>query len=104
VWILEERTLKAFWRCHADARSPLIAWIKELEHARFEGPADVRARHRTADFVKDKVVFNIGGTKYRLVVRFAYADRRHAPQLNGIVFVLFVGTHQEYDEIDVAAL
>jgi len=61
-------------------------------------------RYRTADFVKDKVVFNIGGNKYRLVVRFAHADRRRTPQLNGIAFVLFVGSHREYDEVDVSVL
>jgi mRNA interferase HigB len=104
VWILEERTLKSSWRVHPHARGPLIAWIKEVEHGRWRTSADVRARYRTADFVGDKVIFNIGGNKYRLIVRIAYADPHHKPPLNGIAFVLFVGTHEEYDRIDVAAL
>jgi mRNA interferase HigB len=104
MWILEERTLKVFWRLHPGARRPLVAWLKEIEAARWETPAEVRARYRSADFVKDKVVFDIGGNKYRLVVRFAYADRLRKPPLNGIAWVLFIGTHKQYDEIDVTEL
>lgn len=104
MWILEERTLKAFWRRHPQARAPLIAWIKEVEHARWHSSAEVRVRYRTADFVRDKVVFNVGGNKYRLVVRLAYADVRSNPPRNGIAFVLFVGTHEEYDRMTVADL
>jgi len=72
--------LKVFWKAHGDARKPLVAWIKEVEHARWEGPAEVRARYRSVDFVNDKVVFNIGGNKYRLIVRLAYIRRpvRHS--------------------------
>lgn len=104
VWILEERTLKAFWRRHPDSRAPLVAWIKEVETARWQGPADVRKRFATASFVRDKVVFNIGGNKYRLVVRFRYADSKRKPPLHGISVVLFVGTHRSYDDIDVTEL
>ena len=104
MWILEERTLKAFWRTHPDAKGPLVAWIKEVEQARWQTTAEVRARYGKADFVKDKVVFNIGGNKYRLVVRFAYADKKRKPPLHGIALVLFIGTHDEYDKLEVAAL
>ena len=69
-----------------------------------QSTAEIRARYRTADFVGDKVIFNIGGNKYRLVVRFRYADLPAKPPLNGIAFVLFVGTHADYDKIDVASL
>lgn len=104
MWILEQRTLKRFWIKHRDAKGPLVAWIKEVDAARWETPAEIRAAHRTADFVRDKVIFDIGGNKYRLIVRMKYADRKAKPPLNGIAFILFIGTHEDYDEIDVAAL
>lgn len=104
MWVLEERTLKAFWKIHPKALPPLVAWLKEVERAKWQGPADVRAHYRSADFVGDKVVFNIGGNNYRLVVRFRYADLSVQPPLNGIAFIVFIDTHAEYDKIDVTAL
>jgi mRNA interferase HigB len=64
----------------------------------------VKNRHRSADFVKDKVIFDVGGNKYRLIVRFRYARPSSKPPLNGIALVKFIGTHQEYDAIDVEKL
>ena len=104
MWIIKESQLKDFWRRHPAARGPLLAWIREIEAARHATPAQIRARHASADFVGDKVVFDIGGNKYRLVVRFRYARPRATPPLNGIAYVLFVGTHEQYDALDVAAL
>jgi mRNA interferase HigB len=104
MWILGETELKKFYRRHPDSRGPLVAWIKEIEAARYRTPAQVRARHGSADFVKDKVIFDIGGTKYRLIVRFRYGNPSAVPPLNGIARVLFIGTHAEYDALDVAAL
>ncbi len=97
--VLEERTLKAFSKRHPDARGPLVAWIREINTARYTTPAQLKARHRSADFVGDKVIFNIGGNKYRLIVRIKYAKLDAQPPLSGIAFVLFVGTHEEYDRI-----
>ena len=104
MWLLKETQLSEFWKRHADAKGPLLAFIKEVEAARYETPAEVKAKHRSADFVKDKVVFNIGGNKYRLIVRLTYARPLAVPPLNGIALVLFIGTHREYDDVDVAAL
>jgi mRNA interferase HigB len=104
VWILEERTLKTFWRRHPDSRGPLVAWIREAERSRWRGPPEIRARFASASFVGDKVIFNIGGNKYRLIVRFRYADPTKKAASGGIALILFVGTHREYDDIDVAAL
>ena len=104
MWLLKETQLIQFWKHRSDAKGPLLAFIKEIEAARYESPAEVKAKHRSADFVKDKVIFNVGGNKYRLIVRFKYARPSAVPPLNGIAFVLFVGTHEEYDKLDVAAL
>ena len=104
MWLLTASMLVQFWRRFPDARGPLLALIKEFEAARYENTAQIRARHRSADFVGDKVIFNVGGHKYRLIIRFRYARPSAVPPLNGIAFVLFVGTHEEYDKLDVAAL
>ncbi len=104
MWIIEERQLKSFYRKHRDARTPLVAWMKEIDAARYETPAQLKARHRRAGFVGDKVIFDIGGNKYRLIARIQYARAEPPPPLNGIARILFIGTHREYDQLDVGAL
>ncbi len=72
---------------------PLVAWFREAEVAEWRSPADIKRHYATASFVgDDRVVFNIGGNKYRLVVAVRYEL--------GIVFIRFVGTHAQYDRID----
>jgi mRNA interferase HigB len=98
--IITKRTLRDFWAGasrYADARTPLEAWHDEVRRARWRSPADVKARYRNASVLKGgRVVFNIGGNKYRLVVHINYAV--------GIVFVRFMGTHAQYDEIDAETI
>jgi mRNA interferase HigB len=81
---------------HRDAESPLKAWHFEAEHADWTKPQDIKDRYRSADFVGSRVVFDIGGNKYRLIVHVSYAAH--------IVFVRWVGTHRDYDGIDVASV
>jgi len=94
VRIIARRTLKAFWEksgCR-DSEQPLRAWFAEARKASWRTPHEVRAQYRNASVVgNDRVVFNIGGNKYRLVVAVRYDM--------GIVFVRFVGTHRQYDRI-----
>ena len=69
------------------------AWHAEAKAAQWASPADVKARYATASILQDgRVVFNIGGNRYRLVVWINYAFFT--------IYVRFVGTHEEYDEID----
>lgn len=92
--VIAKRTLREFWLKHADAREPLAAWYQEACKAEWLKPADIKARYASASFVgNERVVFNIGGNKYRLVVRVNYDY--------GIVYIRFVGTHADYDRIDV---
>lgn len=78
---------------HADAQQPLRAWFGEAERADWTGPQDIKNRYRSADFLSgDRVVFNIKGNKYRLIVAIKYEFKA--------VYVRFVGTHAEYDAID----
>ena len=95
VRIIARRTLREFWaqRSCRDAEQPLRAWFAEVKQASWRAPADIKAAHRNASFVgNDRVVFNIGGNKYRLVVAVKYSAQ--------IVYIRFVGTHADYDDID----
>jgi len=93
------RTLREFWtqKGHADAKGPLEAWHDEACAASWKTPQDIKNVYASASFVGgNRVVFNIGGNKYRLVVEVQYAAK--------IVWVKFLGTHAEYDEIDAATV
>jgi mRNA interferase HigB len=92
--IIAKRTLRQFWERHPPAEMPLRTWFAHVAHASWRGPADVKAAFGTnVDFVRDnRLVFDIGGNKYRLIVHVAYGIGR--------VLIKFVGTHSEYDRID----
>lgn len=86
-------TLRAFWLRHPDAEQPLKAWYEEAANAQWTQPADIKAHYRTASVLKNRrVVFNIKGNDYRLIVAVAYRLQ--------IVYVKFVGTHHEYDAVN----
>jgi mRNA interferase HigB len=92
--IIAKSTLRAFWTRHPDAEEPLLAWYREVEKEDWSQPAQVKEKYRSASIVKgSRVVFNIKGNDYRLVVRINYPYR--------VVYVRFVGTHVAYDAIDV---
>ena len=91
--IIAKRTLRIYWVREPRAEQPLKAWYAIARKAEWSSPADVKATYGNASIVgNDRVVFNIGGNRYRLVVRFDYARR--------IGFVRFLGTHAEYDSVD----
>ncbi len=85
--VIAKRTLKLSWESHADSEVPLRVWHSTAEKAEWATPADIKAQFgTTVDFVGDnRVIFDIGGNKYCLIVHVAYAFRR--------VLVKFVGTH-----------
>jgi len=87
------QTLRKFWKLHPDAERPLRAWYEAVEQAQWRTPADIKADFATASFLgNNRVVFNIKGNDYRLVVIVEYRMGR--------MFIRFVGTHAEYDRID----
>ena len=98
--IIALSTLKAFWQDkpeHSDAKEPILAWHRHVLNADWHSPADVKQDFRHASILKDgRVVFNIAGNKYRLVVWINYAYK--------VVYVRFVGTHSQYDQIDVQTI
>ena len=96
--VIAKRTLREFYEKSefSDSKGALKAWYYEAARGEWRTPNDIKAQYRHASFVADKVVFNIAGNKYRLIVQINYAA--------GIVFVKFVGTHQEYDRLNVKEL
>ena len=91
--IIAKKRLREFWEVHPDAEEPLLAWYREVEKEDWDQPARVKEKYGNTSIVGDKrVVFNIKGNDYRLVVRIDYRSQ--------IVFVRFIGTHMEYDAIN----
>lgn len=95
--LISRRTLKDFWERHPDAQQSLQAWYADVKESRWKSPSDIKSVYRNASFVgNNRVVFNIKGNTYRLVVAIQYQF--------GIVYIRFVGTHEEYDRIDAATV
>lgn len=95
--VIKKKTLQDFWLRHPAAEIPLRAWLKDAERAQWRTMHDIKAYARSADMVGDnRVVFNIGGNKFRLVVLCLLAKGR--------LYVRFVGTHSEYDRIDAGRI
>ena len=95
--VIAVSTLKAFWERFPDAEQPLKAWYEEVSKANWMQPADIKAQYRSASVLKKRrVVFNIKGNDYRLIVAIAYRLQ--------VVYVKFVGTHKEYDAIDAETI
>ena len=91
--IIARKHLTNFWRIHPDAEQPLKAWYDEVAHASWKRPQDIKNKYRNASFIAgNRVVFNIKGNTYRLVVAVAYSF--------GAVYVKFIGSHAAYDQID----
>ena len=94
--VIAKRTLREFYQQpnHQDAKGPLEAWHAEAVKAEWRTPHDIKARIGNASIINDSlVVCNIAGNKYRLVVDIDYARQA--------MFVKFIGTHAEYDNLDL---
>lgn len=95
--IIARRTLREFWEVHPDAEQPLKAWFVEASKSQWQSPNDIKQTYRNASIVgNNRVVFNIKGNDYRLIVHVRYDI--------GIVFIRFIGTHREYDKVDASII
>ena len=91
--IVAVRYLRAFWEKNPDSEQTVKSWVDEAKKASWSQPAQIKEQYRSASILKNKrVVFNIKGNDYRLVVSVAYHYQA--------VYVKFIGTHEEYDAID----
>ncbi len=95
--IISRPTLAEFWLKHPKARLPLSSWYHEAKKSFWGMPSDIKVRYPSADFLPgDRVVFNVGGNNYRIVVKMEYKF--------GGVFIRFVGTHSDYNRIDAETI
>ena len=94
--VIALRTLKRFVdgsAAYLDAREPTLSWYRQALKADWSSPAQLKRDVASASILKDgRVVFNIAGNKYRIVVRINYPYR--------VVYIRFIGTHAQYDRID----
>lgn len=97
VRVIAKKTLRSFWSKHPDCEEQLKCWFKEAEEAQWKNPRDIKREYPTASFLHDnRVVFNIKGNNYRLVVKINFDY--------GIIWIRFVGTHAQYDKINASKI
>ena len=98
--IISLSTLKAFWETNPqffDVKDPALAWYHQVRHANWATPTDVKVAFGTSSILKNgRVVFNIAGNKYRLVVWINYPFR--------VIYIRFIGTHAQYDQINAETI
>jgi len=91
--VIAKKILRDFWEKYTDSEQQLKTWYKEASKADWKTPNDIKDEYTKSSILKNgKVVFNICGNKYRLIVDINY-ERQW-------VFILFIGTHKEYDKIN----
>ena len=93
--IFSRKTLREFWEVsdHTDSEQPLKAWYDEARKANWQTPNEIKAQYKSASILKDsRVVFNIHGNKYRIIVKINYDF--------AAIYIRFVGTHKQYDKIN----
>lgn len=96
---IAKKTLRQFWQLpgHEDAEVPLSEWYHMMEKAPWKTPQEIKSEIRSASILKGgRVVFNIGGNKYRVIVAIRYDLQ--------IAWVRFVGTHKQYDLVDAETI
>ncbi len=95
--VIALKTLRDFWEAHEDAEQALKAWYQEALHSRWAEPNDIKLRYPSADIIRgNRIVFNIKGNTYRLIVKIHYNT--------GVVYIRFVGTHAEYDKVNAETI
>lgn len=91
--VIAKKILRKFWEKHHDAEQQLKTWYKEASKAHWQSPNEVKKEYNKASILKNnRVVFNICGNSYRLIVKINYK--------RGWIFIRFIGTHKDYDKID----
>lgn len=95
--IIAISTLRNFWSKNEQSEQPLKAWVQETERSIWKNSAELKVKYGNASIINSKrVVFNIKGNDYRLIVDIEYRLR--------IVFIVWIGTHSQYDRIDVKTI
>ena len=91
--IIAKKILRDFWELHPDNEQQLKAWYHETSKAEWTGSTKIKIEYPSASFLSDnRVVFNIKGNYYRLIVKISYDYQ--------MIWIRFIGTHTEYDKIN----
>ncbi len=91
--VIAKKILREFWQKHADSAEQLKTWYKEASKANWKSPIDIKGQYANASILKSgRVVFNICGNSYRLIVDINYGRQW--------IFIRFIGTHNDYDKVD----
>jgi mRNA interferase HigB len=91
--VIAKKILRDFWEKHTDSEEQLKTWYKEATNSRWETPNEIKVEYAKASILKSgRVVFDICGNKYRLIVDINYHRKW--------VFIRFIGTHNDYEKID----
>jgi mRNA interferase HigB len=97
VRVISKKILREFWIKHADSAEQLKSWFQEASVAEWKSPKQIKKDYPSASFLADnRIVFNIKGNKYRLIVKINYD--------HNILWVRFIGTHAEYDKINATKI
>lgn len=95
--VIAKATLRTFWNKHKDCEQQLKAWYKEANEARWTSAKDIKRNYPSASIIPgNRMVFNIKGNKYRLVVHINYDY--------GIIWIRFIGTHEQYNSIQASKI
>lgn len=95
--IISKKILREFWEKHSDSQQQLKAWFQETSVAEWRNPKDIKKGYSSASFLaNNRVVFNIKGNTYRLIIKINYDY--------SMVWIRFIGTHAEYDKIDATKI
>ena len=95
--VIAKKILREFWHKHTNCEQQLKSWYREVEKSRWKNTNDIKRMYSSASILNDnRVVFNIKGNKYRLIVKINFSYQ--------MVWIRFIGTHKEYDTIDAATI
>jgi mRNA interferase HigB len=95
--VVAKKILRDFWEKHEDCEQQLKAWFRETEKAEWENPSQIKAAYPSASILNDnRVIFNLKGNNYRLIVKITYEYQ--------MVWIRFIGTHAEYDKINATTI
>jgi len=97
VRVISKKSLRLFWTKHSDCEQQLKTWHDEVVDSKWQTPSDIKRLYPSASFLSEnRVVFNIKGNSYRLIIKINYKYQ--------MVWVRFIGTHAEYDKIDANSI
>ena len=95
--VIARRTLREFWTVHDDCEEQLKAWFKEAQSADWSTPNEIKSDYPSTSILQgNRVVFNIKGNHYRLIVKINYGYQ--------VLHIRFIGTHADYNKIDATKI